>query len=411
MLYTKPNYQVFSTILLGFLLFGLHQFAELINEALPRIFAFAGLLFIFGSPFYYKYKRESPLQGSIRFLFYIYLSWTLLIIFRPFFSDQEYTNQSIHPYAYFGVTSYLLPFIVLLGVNMVSFPKLFKTIFIFSIIGIVFFVVNFNAMQSVVFRGIGVSIDGETGLGELADKYYFWFSISSFSLLCYEFVPKKYKKFTIFTAIFTLLLMIYFARRSGVFMYVLYFFGMLYLYLEKSKSRYLFAKLILVLAVVSISFAVVKSYSNSTFSLLFSRINDDSRSDVDEALISYLNTENAWLFGKGIEGAYNHSNFELPRYLHETGYLNLILKGGIINLFFYVFLLLHASYIGFFKTKNRLTKALALYIFFHIVFLIPFGLQSFGLEYLFVWIAFALCESSNYRSMTNIDVKQYLARI
>ena len=409
--FSKPNYQVFSTILLGFLLFGFKDFAVLINEALPRIIAFIGLLLIFGTPFYYSYKRVSSLKGSIRILFYFYLFWIVLIILRPLFFGEGYTDQSIHPYADYGITSYLFPFFVLIGSSIISLPKLFKIVFVFSIIGLVFFVVNFNVMQSIVLRGVGTSIDGEMGIGELATKYYFWFSISSLSLLCYEFVSKKHKRTAIFISLFTLFLMIYFARRGGVFMYVLYFFGMFYLFLEQSKSRYRFAKILFVVAIISISFAVVKSYSDSTFSLLFSRINEDSRSDVDEALIAFLNTENAWLFGKGIEGAYNHPNFDLPRYVHETGYLHLILKGGIIYLFFYVFLLLHAAYIGFFKTKNRLTKALAFYVFFHVVFLIPYGVPNFGLEYFFVWIAFALCESSNYRSMTNQQVKQYLAPI
>jgi len=409
--FSKPNYQVFSTILLGFLLFGFKDFALLVSEGLPRIIAFLGLLLIFGPPFYYTYKRVSPLRGIIRILFYIYLWWIVLIILRPLFLGQEYTNQSTHPYADYGITSYLFPFIVLMGSSIISLPKLFKIIFVFSIIGFIFFVFNFSTMQTVVIRGIGMSTDGEMGIGELANKYYFWFSISSLSLLCYEFIPNKYKSVAIFSSLFSLLLMIYFARRGGVFMYILYFFGMFYLYLEQSKSRYKFGKLLILVTIISIFFTIINSYSDSTFALVFSRINEDSRSDVDEALISYLNTENAWLFGKGIEGAYNHSNFELPRYVHETGYLHLILKGGIIYLFFYVFLLLHASYTGFFKTKNRLTKALALYVFFHVIFLIPYGVPNFGLEYFFVWIGFALCESSKYRIMTNQQVKQHLAQI
>jgi hypothetical protein len=407
---TKSNSKVFSTILLGFLLFGLKEFAELISGSLPRIFALIGLLFIFVAPFWYKYKIVTPLRGGIKILFYGYLIWIFVIILTPLITGQEYTDKSIHPYANYGVASYLLPFVVLLGINIISLSKLFKMIFIFSIIGFVFFVFNFNTMQSVVLAGIGVSLDGEIGIGELANKYFFWFNISCLSLLCYEFVPKNYKKFAIFTSIFTFLLITYFARRGGIFMYLLYFFGMFYLYLDQSNSKYRFLRIMLLAGIILIFYLIISNYSNSFFSLIFERLYDDSRSSVDDALIAYLNAENAWLFGKGIEGTYKHSDFDLPRYEHETGYLYLILKGGIINLFFYVTLLLHAFYIGFFKTKNRLTKALALYVFFHIVFLIPFGLPNFGLEYLFVWIAFAICESTHYRSMNNQEIKQYLTK-
>ena len=406
---SKPIYKVFSTILLGFFLFGLHEFAQIVSEGLPRIIAFIGLLFIFASPLRLKYKRVSPLKGNVKFLFHIYLFWILIIILQPLFNGQGYSDKSIHPYANYGLTSYLLPFIVLLGVNNISLVKIFRIVFVFSLIGFVFFVVNFNNMQTIVLRGEGISSDGEIGIGQLANNYYFWFSISSLSLLCYEFVPKKYRWTAIFTSLFTLLLITYLARRGGIFMYVLYFFGMYYLYLEQPEKKHRFPKIILVVAITSILFAVVKNYSDSTFALLFERLEDDTRSSVDEGIINFLNAENAWLFGKGIEGAYKHSDFDEPRYVHETGYLHLIMKGGVIYLFLYVSLLLHAAYLGFFKTKNRLTKALALYAFFHLIFLIPYGVPNFGLEYLFVWIAFAFCESSNYRSMTNQQVKNFLA--
>ncbi|WP_348810440.1 hypothetical protein [Flavobacterium maritimum] len=411
MQFSKANYRVFSIILFGFLLFGLKEFAELLYHPLQSTIAFIGLLFIFVSPFFFRYKRDNPLKGKIRIVFNAYLLWTFLIITRPFLLGQDFSEDSLHPYKIYGLTSYLLPLIILLGTRIISLPKLFKMIFVFSIIGYVFFVLNFSTMQIVVLRGEVMSTDGEMGLASLADQYNFWFTISCFSMLCYEFVPKKYKWFAIFTSLFILFLFAFLARRGGVVIIALYFFGMFYLYLQQSKSRNVFLKFVFIGVIISIIFVTVNTYSNSTFSLLFNRINEDTRSDVDETLIKYLTTENAWLFGEGIEGAYKHPAFDVPRYTHETGYLYLILKGGIIYLIFYVFLLLHAFYVGFFKTRNRLTKALALYVFFHVVFLIPYGLPSFGLEYLFVWIAFALCESLSWRSMTNEQVKYYLAKI
>ena len=88
----------------------------------------------------------------------------------------------------------------------------------------------------------------------------------------------------------------------------------------------------------------------------------------------------------------------------------MILKGGIIYLSLYCFLLLHSAYKGFFKTNNRLTKAFALYIFFHVLFLVPFGVISFDLEYLFVWVGVMICQSNKYRLMTNQQIKYYLAK-
>ncbi|MFV5685831.1 hypothetical protein ACM55I_10295 [Flavobacterium sp. GB2R13] len=410
MQFSKTNYRVFSIILFGFLLFGLKEFAELLYHPLQSTIAFIGLLFIFVSPFYFRYKRVNLLKGKIRIVFNAYLWWTFLIIIRPFFLGQDYSEDSLHPYKIYGLTSYLLPFIVLLGTSIISLPKLFNIIFVFSFIGYIFFVLNFSAMQAVVFSGVTWNTDGEIGLAMLANQYYYWFSISSLSLLCYEFVPRKYRWVAIFSSLFMMFLMTYFARRSGIFMFALYFLGMFYLYLEQSKSKNRIVKFVFIFALISIVFILVQNNSNSIFSILLNRINEDTRSGVDMELIKNLTAENAWLFGKGIEGTYKSSFFDEPRYTHESGWLYFILKGGIIYLVFYVYLLLHAAYIGFFKTRNRFTKALALFMFFHVVFLIPYGLPSFGLEYFFVWISFAICESSNWRLITNEQVKFYFTK-
>ena len=96
---SKPNYQVFSTILLGFLLFGLKDFAGLISAELPSIIAFVGLFFIFTSPLWFKYKRLSTFKGNVKILFYFYLFWIGVIILQPLFNGQGYSDKSIHPYA------------------------------------------------------------------------------------------------------------------------------------------------------------------------------------------------------------------------------------------------------------------------------------------------------------------------
>jgi hypothetical protein len=394
--------------LFGFLLFGLQHFALLFAKPLVKLTAVIGLILVFVAPFYFKYNRGDSIRGGIKVLFYVYLYYIIFVIIRPVLEGQDYSNRSYYPYVIYGITSHLLPFVILLGVRNFSLPKIFKIISIFSIVGLFFFVLNYNIMRAIVINGFTYVSDRKIFLPELGDSYYFWFSISSLTLLCYEFVSQKQKWLAIAISLFLLFLMIYLGRRGGIFIMGIYFFGMFYLILEKSNIEYRIVRTILIVGIISLVFEFVNQFSNSTFAILFNRLNVDSRSDVDRALINYLTKENAWFFGMGIEGAYKYSKFDLPRYEHETGYLYLILKGGIIYLFLYVSVLLHAAYIGFFKTKNRLTKALALYVFFHVIFLIPFGLPSFSLEYLFVWIAFALCESLKWRSMTNVRVKCYL---
>lgn len=410
MKFIGTQYKVFSGILVGFLIYGLKEFAELLYHPLQRIVAFIGLLFIFASPFLFTRKVINPLKGNIKILFFIYLIWIIFIITRPLLSGQPYSSNSIHPYATFGLISYLLPFIVLLGVENISLPRLFKISYVFALIGFVFFIFNFKNMQAVLTSGLIDSTDDETGITLVANKYRFWFGISSLSLLCYEFISQKHRWVAIISSFFTLFLMTCFARRTGIFMFLLFFAGAFYLYIFNSKQGNLYLKIFFVIFVIIFVGATFWMSADTTFSLLFDRLNEDTRSGVDESLVHYLDNENAWLIGKGIEGTYPDINFDEPRYTHETGYLYLILKGGIIYLCLYCFIILYSAYLGFFKTNNRLTKALALYIFFYVILLVPFGVPSFSLEYLFIWIGVAVCQSKEWRLMTNNGAKYYLLR-
>lgn len=399
------NYRVITGILLGFLLFGLKGFVVLVYQPLQSLVALLGLFLIFATPFLFNYKIQNPLNSKIKVIYFIFLAYIAHIVLRPFFTNQSYSNNTLHPYMMYGLTSYLLPLIVLLGIEIISIKKLFQIVVIFAIIGFIYFFVNYSTMKYVIDSGILWGIDGEVGINQLADEYYFWFAISSFTLLCFEFLPKNYKWFTIISNVFMMFLLLFFARRGGVLMYLLYFIGAFYLYINRYKGKKGFLKILIVLFVIAIAASIILINSDSVFSLFFERINDDSRSDVDNTILKYLTSTNAWIFGNGIEAAYKHPFFDLPRYTHETGYLYLIMKGGIVYLGLYVFLLLHAFYKGFFKTKNRLTKGISIYVLFHVVFLIPFGLPSFGLEYLFVWIGFAICESEKWRKKSDQYIK------
>lgn len=410
MKYSTQNFTVFGGILLGFLLYGLKSFAQILFHPLQALFAVIGLSLIFFTPFYFRFKAIIPLQGIIRIVFYFYLAWILVIILRPFFEGQNYSVEALHPYSTTGLTSYLLPFLVLLGAEIISLPKLFKISYIFALIGFAYFILNFNNMQAIVSEGIIGGNEDTMGINGLANEYFFWFNISSLSLLCYEFISKKLKWTAILASVLMLFLMIYFARRGAIFMFLMYFLGAFYLYILQPDKNTKFFKVLFTLLIIATVVSTVLMYANTTFSLLFTRMDEDTRSGVNESVIRYLNNENAWFLGKGSEGAYPDINWDKPRYGVETGYLNMILKGGIVYLSLYCFLLLHSAYLGFFKTNNRLTKAFALYIFFHVLFLVPYGVISFGLEYLFVWVGVVVCQSNKYRLMTNQQLKFYLVK-
>jgi hypothetical protein len=404
---TKFSSHFFLFFLLGFLFFGFREITDIIYPPSKRIVATIGILLIFGSPFYFRIKFYYPLVGNIRFFFNLYIIWVFIILVRPILTGQVYSSDSLNPNSIFGLYSYLIFLVTFIDKRTFSFKIIFNIIYVFAICGLVYFVLNFYNMLYIVNIGPQITKQGNNfGLGELGNSFNFWFGISCFSLLCFEFLPtNRYKKIAFFSSFFNLLLLGYLGRRGGIFMSCLYFLGAFFLNFKIIKKNRYFVMICIIILIIVILINLYSISIISNFSILSERLTEDTRSGVDNDIINHLTSKNLWFFGQGIEGAYKSNDFERLRYEHETGYFFLILKGGILYLIFFVSILLHAAYIGFFKTRNRFTKAISLYIFFHLIYLVPFGLPSFSLEYLLMWIAFVICESKFWRSLTNDQIK------
>ena len=147
---------------------------------------------------------------------------------------------------------------------------------------------------------------------------------------------------------------------------------------------------------------------------MISKIDDDSRSGVElEFMLDMGDNIQYWIFGKGAMGTYYDSS---PLFIEsnglrqeiETGYLHLILKGGIIYLILYIIVLLRAFYYGYFKSRNDLTKAFAAFSLIALLELIPYGIPTFNFKYLTLWIGVGFCLNKTVRNKTNDEIKNML---
>jgi hypothetical protein len=111
-----------------------------------------------------------------------------------------------------------------------------------------------------------------------------------------------------------------------------------------------------------------------------------------------------WAIGRGINGKYFCPSIEENqesdyRILIETGYLQIILKGGIIFLGLYLLISIPALILGIFYSKNLLSKAAGIWIFISLISLYPATVNTFNLNYLLVWICIGICYSKNLRQL------------
>lgn len=148
---------------------------------------------------------------------------------------------------------------------------------------------------------------------------------------------------------------------------------------------------------------------------LIDRGDADTRTGVEVYMYADM-TPVDWVIGKGIKGSYycpvvdNVNDAEGLGYRDniETGYLQIILKGGIISLALLLLIFIPAVYKGFFKSRNILSKAAAMWIFLWIIYLYPSGGMVFNMNYVLVWISTGICYSDKIRNLDDETIKTHL---
>ena len=145
------------------------------------------------------------------------------------------------------------------------------------------------------------------------------------------------------------------------------------------------------------------------FDFLLERINEDTRLNVENDLIRDFDMF-SWLFGRGFNGSYYAPSAidSFHRNMIETGYLHMILKGGIFYLLCYVFILSKTAYMGLCKGNNSLSKLFGWYALAHLILLYPGGHIAFNLEFFILWMGVVFCNNPRLRNLHDVDVKRII---
>ena len=205
--------------------------------------------------------------------------------------------------------------------------------------------------------------------------------------------------------------------RGGSITAFIYCLGALFFYIqgtkEKRKSspfRIITVAIVIVAAVYGLQYMYTTGYFDFLFYRLFEggeiggELNESSREGYIANLVDYFNAHPLyWAFGCGANGYYTITNG--LRSTIETGWWYLILKGGIIYLVLYVYLLLKAAYLGFFKSKNHFAKSIGVLCLIRAYTLIPFGLPEVSLEFVMIMHFVSLINSDSLRNMSDAEIK------
>ena len=359
-----------------------------------------------------------PKNGKFVFIFKLYFFWSVIIFIRGFLGLTDFRDFMFYLIEYkFGPISFvILPAAVMFGTNIFFYKKLFKWIYAYAI---AFIVMSFLFLLPILNSSFSwAKIYENTGIVENLIKSLFL--PASFGLLTIYLQNRKIKISILIAFGLALIISVFFARRNLIFSVGLavIFTAILYTFSSTSKKvKFLFIFTFTLFLALSSSI-ITDNLSSDKFKFITLRIDEDIISsrdgiqtdmfkDFDDAPLDYL-------WGRGGNGTYYTSDPELAeldggqRRSMETGYLALILKGGLIYLLLHLLILVFAVYKGLFRSNNKLIKAAALFILIAILELGPAGCNRATLYSLMTWFFVGMCYSPKIRNMDNKTIKAFI---
>ena len=314
-----------------------------------------------------------------------------------------------------GAMPYFTPLVLLLPRKFPVYKSLFSVLIFFGLLFIIFSAVFWNialnpnrlSLESQSFSDVFISL--------LAVPVSFIFMNYIYQQQGMEmFGVGKKNIFALLVTLLALYIAIFRARRGAIFMLgsSLAAASMIYFIFSKNRVMTIFMS-VLVIGGIALFFA--GRAMPSMFSFVMDRASEDTRSGVEQYMSVDMTTKD-WIIGKGIHGQYfcpivitvdDSSGY---RDVIETGYLQILLKGGYISLLLLLLILVPAVYKGIFKSKNLLSKASGVYILLFMAYNYPSVVVGFTIYYIIVWIAVGICYSEQIRNLPDSTIKYYLRK-
>lgn len=353
-------------------------------------------------------KLKNTTVSYVKFILTLLIVWFYFLVVWSFRLDFDFIKKM-----FFGgdgsLFTYLVPLVVLFHQKVLFLKSTINTIVILGLLYLVFLFI----FKDNIFKAYDInSVENAKYFIEYCAK---WLSIAAgFIFLLYPYFSKKIKTLALIIILTTLVIAVFRARRGLIFLSIFPLLMAVFLYILNSRNKMLALTvgLTVFLGFAGLGYKFYSENENGFFSNISGRIDEDTRSNVEECLYNDFKFED-WILGRGFEGRYFcpniDSNYEVVGYrsVIETGYLNIILNSGGIYLALLLALMIPAIFKGWFQSKNILSKAAASWIFFWLLTLYPTNLFAFSMNYLLVWIAVGICFSERLRLIPDEILKRY----
>ncbi len=373
-----------------------------IDFKIPQAIQSLGLILIFTQ--YTKIYQLKPLNNYLKNIFVIYMFWQLLIILRGISLNYGIIKRMLFDASY-GMMAYFAPLFLLLPRNIEAYKKIFRIIVVFAI---------FFLIYDIAFIKDLISSERDKLKNTFVIEYSFLLSISvCFLLLTFQYHTVKKNIFSVFIILLSLLFGILRARRGMILICLSQLLFIYYFYLAKSRNKLVIVAASTLIIFTSIYYAKTLSLDSqrNIFSYLMERGTNDTRTGVEVYFFNDLNNSD-WIIGKGMNGQYfcpdvDENSITGYRRIIETGYLQIILNGGIVSLVLILLIAIPAIFKGLFYSRNTLSKAAGTWVLLWVIYLYPATMQGFSLYYVIFWMAVGICYSDPIRNIPENKIKLF----
>lgn len=223
-----------------------------------------------------------------------------------------------------------------------------------------------------------------------------------FLLLFQNLLSKRKRQMVNILAVITIVVAALLGRRGILLLYLVTYtvYAFIHIkYFESKKARFI----VLVLVFFYILSYLVMAYGEQYFGFLYDRFLDDTRTETQNELLADLGNSNDLIIGRGLSGSYKSFFLDLSnRTGIETGYLNMVLKGGWIYVVIFFLFVIPGLLKGLFCSNNFVVRMLALY---GLVWIFYFNTSSSNMSlsiryFIFLYCVY-ICYVPKYRLLNN----------
>lgn len=407
---------------------------------IPTLLRLLGFCLILYFAFNSSYKH---IDRGIASHYKIMIIWILFVVLRgAFIGNLRPESTSFLDgirFAFlgeFGEITYLAPLLALMSVKLDSLYYLKKIALVFCIL---FFILALSNREQIL---IGLVAQGKSELldfngEEISVRSIIraaspGFGLIVFMLFCFNYIKGKAKVLLPASIILSFIgNAIGGGRGTTAFslVYLLLFIYIVFKYpingvekLKVKRSNKLFRVALFVIIIVAGGWCINYLYEQThIFDVLMNHAFggkeldsgswNDNRGTITKDFYADFNSDFfAWIWGRGANGAF-HTLYDYSggqRVYMEWGYLYLVLKGGIIYLFLFVFCLLHGAYVGYFRSNNAFSKALSFMCLILVMNLVSTGAEpQYSMLYVLSWMCFGLVERKEVRSLSDSEIYNF----